>query len=357
MLSRSPMHVRVVRPDRLSPDELDDYLERGWFRIGQALMTCRVVQFDGGLRPAIWTRLPLEGHRFSRSNRKLLNRNRRRYRIEIGSVTVDDEREALYQQYREVARGERSPSLDEFLHGDSEASVFDTREIQVRDGSRLVAFSWFDEGREGVQSLIGVYDPQLAKDSLGFTTMLAEVEWARDEGKRYFYPGYVLPGDATMDYKRRIGPLEFFDPDVRVWRPIAAMDGLPLATVRLESALEEARAALEERGIPARIVRYPWFEAPAWQPDLGACLDQPMVVECWPVPGSGTLLLVMYDLDRSIWALVRCLRARAVTRGRSELDVPIELWLVAERLGSRTSPDAIAGEVARVGNALRLAGK
>ena len=63
------MHVRVVRPDQLSPDDLDDYLARGWFRIGQAMMTCRVVQFDGELRPAIWTRLPLRGHQFGRNSR------------------------------------------------------------------------------------------------------------------------------------------------------------------------------------------------------------------------------------------------------------------------------------------------
>jgi arginyl-tRNA--protein-N-Asp/Glu arginylyltransferase len=350
------MHVRVVRPDRLSPDELDDYLERGWFRIGQALMTCRVVQFEGGLRPAIWTRLPLESTSFGRSNRKLLARNARLFKIEVAPVTIDDEREELYQLYREIARGERSATLDEFLYGDADESVFDTREVSVRDGNRLVAFSWFDQGREGIQSLIGVYDPAYAKDSLGFTTMLAEVDNARRTGKRYFYPGYVLPGDASMDYKRRIGPLEFFDPDLRTWRDIEDIDQVPLATVRLETALEQARAALEATGVPARVVRYPWFEAPAWQPDLGACLDQPMVVECWPVAGSGVLLLVVYDLDRNTWALLRCLRARAVTRGRSDVDVPIELWLVAERLGSRTTPEAIAGEAARVGSALRLAG-
>jgi arginine-tRNA-protein transferase len=201
-----------------------------------------------------------------------------------------------------------------------------------------------------------VYDPAYAKDSLGFTTMLAEVDHARKTGKRYFYPGYVLPGDSSMDYKRRIGPLEFFDPDLRTWRDIDQMDTEPLATARLETALEQARVALEARGVPARVVRYPWFEAPAWQPDLGACLDQPMVVECWPVTNSGVLLLVAYDLDRNTWALLRCLRARAVTRGRSDVDVPIELWLVAERLGSRTTPEAIAGEAARVGSALRLGG-
>lgn len=351
------MHVRVVRPELLTPDELDDYLERGWFRIGQAMMTCRVVQFDGELRPAIWTRLPLHGHVFRKSSRKLLARNTRRFRVETARASIDDEREALYQRYLVVARGERSPTLVDFLYGDSDRDVFDTREISLWDGDTLVAFSWFDRGRTGVQSLIGVYDPTLERHSLGFTTMLLEVQHAQEEGLRYHYPGYVLPGDPAMDYKLRLGHVEFLDPWDQAWRSLAGLDGVALPTERLEGALREVRDALRRAGVPAELKRYPWFEAPAWQPDLAACLDQPLVVECFPERTSSTLLLVTHDVDRKTFSVVRALRARAVTRGRTEVEVPIELWLVAERLGSRASAEAAAAEVARrVGSGVPVRG-
>ena len=214
------MTTRVVRPDRLTRGELDAYLEQGWFRIGQTMMTCRVVLFDGTLRTALWTRLPLQGHEFSRSSRKLLSRNRRRFRVEVRDVVVDDQREALYQRYRRAARGDRSPSLDDFLYGDADPlDLFYTREIDLWQGDRLVAFSWFDVGHQTAQSLMGVYDPELSRHSLGFTTMLLEIEEAARAGVRYYYPGYVLPGEPAMDYKLRIGNVEWHDPDRGVWRP------------------------------------------------------------------------------------------------------------------------------------------
>lgn len=348
------MHVRVVRPERLNPDDLDHYLSQGWFRIGQALMTCRVVQFDGELRPAIWTRLPLRGYRFSKNARRVITRCREQFRVEVGPAVLDNEREDLYQRYRQVARGERSSSLVDFLYGESERDVFDTNEIRVWDGDRLVAFSWFDLGRTSLQSLLGVYDPAHAKHSLGFYTMLAEVEHAQTHGLEFHYPGYVLPGDPAMDYKLRLGAVEFLHPWQRDWRPFAELEGIPLATDSLTSALKSTSDALEALGIPSELRRYPWFEAPAWQPDLAACLDQPLVIECFPGRRSSSLLLITHEVDRGAFVLMRCLRARAVTRGRSETDVPIELWLVAERLATRTSAEAIAAEASRLMEAAPL---
>ena len=56
------VHTRVVRPNRLSPAELDAYLAAGWYRIGQTLMTCRFLLFEGTLRSTVWTRTRLDGH-------------------------------------------------------------------------------------------------------------------------------------------------------------------------------------------------------------------------------------------------------------------------------------------------------
>lgn len=350
------MHVRVERPETLAPERLDQLLADGWFRIGQAMMTCRVVLFDGQLRPSVWTRLPLtgpDGTRFhpSRNSRKLLARNLDRYTVSVGEVRLDDEHEALYQRYRRSAKGDRSPTLDDFLYGDSDRDVFDTRELTLRDErGALVAWSWFDLGRDSLQSLLGVYDPDRARDSLGLTTLLLEARWAAGQGLRHHYPGYVLPGDPSMDYKLRLGPqMEFLDPFQHGWRAIDELPTLPLPTHLLEQNLEVARRALAAVGVRSTLRRYPWFEAPAWQPDLSACVDQPMLLECFPERAGGTFLAVTYDLDHQRFGVLRCLRARAVTRGRAEIETPIELWLVAERIGTHVGTEELAREVVRRG--------
>ena len=345
------MTTRVVRLERLAPEELDDYLARGWFRIGQTLMTCRVVLFDGVLRTALWTRLPLAGHRFRRSSRKLLSRNRRRFRIAFHDhVRLDEAHESLYQRYRAVARGERSPSLEDFLYGDADPlGLFDTHEVSLMDGDRLVAFSWFDLGQDSSQSLMGVYEPELSAHSLGFTTMLLEIEYSMARGMDWFYPGYVLPGEPAMDYKLRVGDVQFRDADHGRWRPWGEVEGYELSEVRLRRALREVASALSLSGIRVVLRLYPMFEAPAWHEQLSSCLDAPLILVCEPRPLARRQLLITYDLETQVYEIVRCARASAVAVTHDgDVGRPIELWLVEEQLGSASEPAEVAEEVSRL---------
>ncbi|MFT5459418.1 MAG: arginyl-tRNA--protein-N-Asp/Glu arginylyltransferase [Myxococcota bacterium] len=334
------MAIRVLRPTRLSPAELDRYLEEGWFRIGQALMSCHAVLFDGVLRSALWTRLPIAERRYTKSNRKLIARNARRFTTEFGPALVDAEREALYQRYRAVVRGDRSPTLDDFLFGDSSRDVFDTWEVRIRDGDRLVAFSWFDRGRSALQSLLGVYEPDLASHSLGYYTMLQEVEYGARHGMTHFYPGYVLPGEPAMDYKLRVGEVEYLDTSAGLWRAWSEVDNHVLPVDRLRGALEAVIAELQALGLDGRIRRYTMFEAPAWHEHLRGCLDQPLVIEVDADRWVPRPLVVVFDLDRGSFRLLRCIRARALTVQREgEERRPVELWVVDAWLA--TCPDAV----------------
>lgn len=347
------MHTLFVDPQSLSPDDLDRWLARGWYRMGQSLFTARYVVFDDVLRTAIWTRLDLRDYRFRKSLRRVLHRVDANFRTTIHRCVVDAEHEALYQRYRAIAKGERSPTLHDFLHGDSDSDLFDTWEVSIRDGDRLVGFSWFDLGREGIQSLIGVYEPDLAQFSLGFYTMLAEIRHGLETGRRWFYPGYVLPGDPSMDYKLRVGEMEFLDAEANRWRPWSEFPSYDLPTARLHSGLEAARVALAQRGIPARQRLIAWFDVAARQPALASCLSEPLVVECWPDTPSATRLMACYDVDRRHWTLVRCLRAEARRvdgQGRVlDPDTGLELWVVVERYGHRADPSELAEEVLRLG--------
>lgn len=347
------MHTEFVDPEHLSPQELDRWLARGWYRMGQSLFTARYVVFDEVLRAAVWTRLDLQGYQFRKGLRRVLRKVDSRFRVEIDHAVLDDEREALYQRYRAVARGDRSPSLYDFLYGDSSLSIFDTWEVRVWDGDHLVAFSWFDVGERAIQSLIGVYEPELAEHSLGFFTMLAEIRFGMGSGRRWFYPGYILPGDPSMDYKLRIGEVEFLDLDTGKWRPWADFPTYVLPTQRLEAALETMRQILDSRGIPARQRLISWFDVAARQPALAACLSEPLVVECWPDRGGPTRLMITYDLERQLYTLLRCLKAEARRVDRDgnllEPDPTLELWVVVDRLARHTQPQRLANDAARLG--------
>jgi arginine-tRNA-protein transferase len=276
-----------------------------------------------------------------------MTRNGRRFSATYGPYVIDPQREALYQRYRSTVHGERSPSLKDFLFGDTTSHAFDTQEIAIWEGETLVAFSWFDVGNTSLQSLIGVYEPSLKQHSLGFYSMLLEIEHGLKTGRRFHYSGYVLPGDPSMDYKLRVGDLEFLDQDQRCWRPWSEVDDYRLPTNRLEEALRLVEEQLTALGIGSDVSPYPWFDAGVYNPALSRCIDQPLLLETRPYMAQP--LVVTWDLDEECYHLYRCVRAVAIIPG-DEQDLESghrpDLLVVTERLAVTANPDEVSEELA-----------
>ncbi len=324
---------RVLSPRRLSPRELDDYLHRGWFRIGQTLITCRALIAQQTLLSTVWTRTDLQDYRFKGSLRRVMRRVEERFEVTVGPARVDDEHEELYQRYLGSVGGSRARSLDHFLFdGEPDRGLFQTWEVTLREEGELVAFSLFDLGHESLQSLLGVYNPELARYGLGFYTLLREVQFGVESGRRYFYAGYVLPGDPMMDYKLRTGNVWYLDERADRWRPWSEFT--PLVYVppveRLRAALDEVQRRLSKHRIPARPLLYPMFELPAHTPTLSMCLDQPYVLECLPERHPVAALLVTWDIDAETYSLVHALRAVAHAKKRPSEEVGL-LVVVEQR--------------------------
>lgn len=267
-------------PNELSRAELDAYLELGWFRIGRALITTEYLESDGQVRSAVWTRLPLLDYRFKRSLRKLMASNARLFSTKVGPAVIDPEHEALYARYRATVQGRRSATLAGFLGEAQGRQLFDTQEISLFAGDALVAFSWFDLGEQSVQSLLGVYDPDFAGHSLGFYTLLLEITHALELGLKYHYTGYVLAEPSCMDYKRRVGELEYLDPATQRWSlsfPYAPSQS-PAEVLR--GRLHEAKIALERAGANVCLI-------------VNAALQIPGLLERYPKLSSNPLLLTV----------------------------------------------------------------
>ncbi|MEK7257049.1 MAG: arginine-tRNA-protein transferase, partial [Bacteroidota bacterium] len=145
-------------PTFISGEELDKYLERGWFRMGQAVFTCHFLFFEENLYSPIWMRLPLEGYVFRKNLRRVLAKNERRFRTFIRPANLDQEKEELFERYRLHFKGRLDPNLKINMFDNSETNIFSSYEIAVYDGEKLVAFSFFDVGKSSIASIKGVYD-------------------------------------------------------------------------------------------------------------------------------------------------------------------------------------------------------
>lgn len=242
-------------PHFLSRQDLDDLLARGWFRMRENVFTTHYYLRDCRLLSTVWLRSPLNGYRFSKNQRKHLRHLHRHYDIAIVPCVITAEHEALYESYLTVAEGERSSRLRGVL-GDNTADVFYSKLLEVRDpaeNNRLIGLSIFDEGAKAIQSIVGIYHPDYASESLGVYTMLLEVEYAIQSGFEYYYIGYFTPGFATFDYKLRLQNLEFFSPDDDSWAPLSEFRSEVLWSSQHIAKLTELKTVLDAMGIETRI--------------------------------------------------------------------------------------------------------
>lgn len=218
---------------------LDNYLEEGWFRSSHMMLRSNVLCVEGELLETINIRYDLRGYEYPKRMRKLMRRNRRRFRHEIRPARVTARRRQLYKMHIKRFKGMVVPTLDAFMAGSfHEHSPFNTMEVTVYDGRRIVAVSYFDVGMHSMASILGFFDPDYSRYSLGIYTMLLEIEWAQQRQMHYYYPGYILDAHPLFDYKLRLGQAEVYDWE-RHWVPFqpAMREQTLAAAIRSKHAL------------------------------------------------------------------------------------------------------------------------
>ncbi len=243
-------------PQFIRAEMLDRRLAQGWFRTGPMLFRAEMLPLDEGIYSLVHVRLPIAEELPSRSRRRLLRRNRARFQLQIGPARVDDARRRLYELTKPRFTSVVASDLEPLVLGDP-PGVFDTRECTVRDGDRLVAVSYFDVGRDSVASLLGLHDPEYARWSLGTYTLLEEIEHGRERGARFFYPGYVIPGLPVMDYKLRIGAVQYLEG--KRWRRRSVPPERGRAADRYNGRMQTLARALTREGVAFDARLYPGF--------------------------------------------------------------------------------------------------
>ena len=298
------MFTEIHYPIMLPHKKLDEYLAKGWFRMGQMIFTCRFLCFDGQLYTAVWTRLDLKEYTFRKSVRKIFNKNNKRFRIVVRRAIFDKEKNDLYVIHRKRFGGYVSTDLQKSLFGDADYNIYDTWETCVYDGDQLVGASFFDLGNNSIASIMGLFHPDYAKFSLGFYTMLLEIDFGLRSGAEYFYPGYVVPHYLKFDYKLRVGNTDYYDPDQNEWIPYSDLKLEELSSNVLKTKLEDLQAALNAKNIRTDIFLYPLYERVLFGHEYKDFLHNPLFISCFHRRFHNVLLLVEYDIFTNVYRLV-----------------------------------------------------
>lgn len=318
-------------PTSLSPIELDDYLARGWYRIGASMITTEYLERDGKLTTTIWTRLNLTTHRFRKSLLKQMGKIARSFRVEVGPFVPDDAHENVYKEYRQMVGGRRAETLDDVLGGEVGRGLFDTREVTIYNGDELAAYSLFDMGRTSAQSIAGIYHPKYKKHGLGFYTMLAEIEHCAALGLQFHYSGYIVTGSSFMDYKLRVGNLEYFDPKTQTWLLKSPYPAGQSPADILHARTEEARQALTRAGLAPVMALNSALQYPELREALANCSMEPLLLYCeredrpWGV-------LVAYNVHEGHYGVFSGNPVSLVLESTAGNPVPIHLFRTRESL-------------------------
>jgi leucyl-tRNA---protein transferase len=198
------VYYHVHNPASLSPAQLDNYLAAGWYRMQLLIFTTDLIVKDDKLLPVFWLRLVLNKYQPSRTHKKIIAANKA-FTISIDPLFITQELELLYGQYRQTMDFDLSPTLQESLLGEAQASVYQTKCITIRNGEELIAAGIFDEGENSIAGIINFYHPQYAAYSLGKYLMLLKLQFAKQYLKKYYYSGYISTAFSKFDYKLMVG--------------------------------------------------------------------------------------------------------------------------------------------------------
>src|SRR4249919_2009504 len=86
-------------PENLTGRELDQYLSRGWFRMGQTIFTTDAVPLNGSVYAVQWLRINLRQLKYGKNQKKLFLVNNN-FSARVKPLTITTELEGLFRLYR-----------------------------------------------------------------------------------------------------------------------------------------------------------------------------------------------------------------------------------------------------------------
>lgn len=206
-------NIKYKLINEISGLEMDDLLDKGWFRFADLIAKVHFLPMDNEIQEVLNIRYPLQNFLLKKSHRRIWNRVENNFRIEFSPAYIDEQKEELYENFKNRMYGIKCLTLNDFLFGENDSLPYDTQELSVYDGGRLIAYSYFDLGINSIASLLCIYDESYRQFSLGNYTMLKEIEYAINLGMDYYYPGYILRTNDLFGYKQNLGNVQYLKED------------------------------------------------------------------------------------------------------------------------------------------------
>jgi arginine-tRNA-protein transferase len=300
--------AQVESPQYLTPKELDQYLGKGWFRMGQTIFTTNFLSFGGQSYSAVWLRITLAQFTGDKTYSRLRRLNAR-FRSVVGKANLTDEKEQLFSFYREHVPFQASMSIQHLLYGKASENIFDTQEISLYDDGRLIAVGFFDIGDSAAAGISSFYHPDYRKYSLGKYLIYYKIAYCRELGLQHFYPGYFVPGYSYFDYKLLIGreALHYLALESGKWLCIGEFREERSPFRVMKERLISLQTILSSLRIITTIMKYEFFDANLMPELRGAALfDYPLFLTFEAARADDFMQVIVYNVIDGCYDLVLC---------------------------------------------------
>lgn len=336
------MSTLILHPKALHPADLDHYLSMGWRPTGQSVYNSNFLRLDNGkIVSVLPLRLPLVDFTFSKSIRKLLSQNLRRFKVVFGPATLPTaDFKAVNELYLAEYPNKSLEAIQYHVIGNRLRRVLDTWQTSIYDGDKLVAFSYFDLGDRTAYSKCGIYDPSYARYSLGIFSMALEVQMCQRMRKELFYPGYVSDDDPMFDYKHRLGAMDFYDLHSRSWKVYGENEAIQSPLAINQKRLERVQSILQKVGIKAALFAYPYLDMRYSIEGPSKYLDAPLLLHL-EQEGEYLHRILIYENEHDVYR---------------ELKAIVPAFVVMRRVGSSGDGPTYFSDPLRTGEQLQVAG-
>ncbi len=205
--------------EQATPRQMDRLWAQGWRHFGTEFFRYSMAFHHGRWCSVIPLRVNLEKFVPSRSQKRILSKNRD-LKVIIRDSSIDEIKEELFYRHSQRFKENIPWSIYNFLSHRPATVPCHNQEIGVYLGERLVAVSFLDIGQIATSAVYAMFDPLEAKRSLGIFTMLEAIRYSRERKCRYYYPGYAYRESSVYDYKKNFAGLEYLDWE-EGWQPYA----------------------------------------------------------------------------------------------------------------------------------------
>jgi leucyl-tRNA---protein transferase len=192
------------------PAKMDQCWAEGWRHFGILFFRYRLTTHGNKPLSVLPLRVDLERFALTRSQKRVLAKNPDA-RTVIRPAMIDEARKHLFAKHILRYRENIPSSLFDFMSPVPASVPCLNLELCVYLKDRLAGVTYLDIGHTATSAVYAMFDPEEAKRSLGILMMLKSIHFSREQGYRYYYPGYAYRESSAYDYKKRLKGLEYLD--------------------------------------------------------------------------------------------------------------------------------------------------